>query len=141
MANTHTEFASRIRSLGFRMTPQRGAILDVLQESATHMTIGEIVTRVQQVAPEVDRATVYRSIHFFSQIGMVVSADLGSTTVYELARPHPHHHLVCRNCNSVTVVEEQFFNGLADHLRNSVGFEVDINHVTIYGLCRNCQPQ
>jgi Fe2+ or Zn2+ uptake regulation protein len=121
------------------VTPQRELILDTLCGMNMHATIGELYEKVHLVAPAIDRATVYRTINLFHELGLVVSAEIGPNTVYEVADEQPHHHLVCRDCGGVDVLDHHHFAILAHHLKAEHNFIAEIDHLTISGVCADCQ--
>lgn len=137
MSHYQLNFETQIREQGFRVTPQRQLILDAICESGGHTTIDEICRRVQAKAPAINRATVYRSLDFFRELRLVVAAEIGGYTVYEIAS-NPHHHLVCRHCGMVQDLEGSHFEALSDHLNEEHGFRADLDHLVITGLCPKC---
>jgi Fe2+ or Zn2+ uptake regulation protein len=138
MSHNTLNYASRIREQGFRLTPQREIILDALCALGRHATVGELYERVQEKAPAIDRATVYRAIKFFVELQLVVSAELDGVTVYEIASHTRHHHLVCRRCGDIQALGDHHFHELLHHLEDEHGFRAMIDHLTIPGLCDQC---
>jgi Fe2+ or Zn2+ uptake regulation protein len=138
MSHNTLDYASRIREQGYRLTPQREIILDSLCEIGHHATVGELYDRVQEKAPAIDRATIYRAVKFFCDLQLVVGAEIKGETVYEIAGHTPHHHLVCRNCGEIQALENHHFQSLLDHLDQEHGFQAEIDHLTIPGLCHHC---
>ena len=101
MTHNRFDYASLWHERGFRVTPQRQLILDAVCQGAGHTTLPEIYARVQQMAPAINLATVYRTLDFLNEMGLVVSGDMGDgRMVYEIAGQEPHHHLVCRRCGA-----------------------------------------
>lgn len=139
MSHIQQDFASRIRELGYRVTPQRQLILDAICETGGHATISEVYDRVTAKAPAINRATVYRTVNFLQELQLVVKAEIGGTVVYEIAAPTPHHHLVCRCCGHVQILADHHFAELSEHLLAEHGFTADINHLTIPGTCAGCR--
>ncbi len=139
MSHNQLDYAEQIRAQGYRLTPQREAILDTLCGMGHHATIGDLYEAVQSESPGIDRATVYRAIHFFHKMRLVVSAEVDGATVYGIASPEPHHHLVCRQCGDVAHLSHAHLQNLITHLQEEHGFQAQIDHLTIPGLCRACQ--
>lgn len=139
MSHKEQNFAERIRQQGYRFTPQRQLILDALCERGGHATVEDIYEAVNATAPAINLATVYRTVRFLEELRLVVSADIQGDTVYEIARPTPHHHLVCRACGQVTVLADHHFGDLVEHLAEEHQFRAELDHLTIRGLCRDCQ--
>lgn len=139
MTHTTIDYATTLRRQGYRLTPQREIILDALCAQGRHTTIGELYTTVHATTPKIDLATVYRTMNLFAELGIVVSAEIESQTVYEVAASTPHHHLICRSCGNVTTLSHQHFAQLEVHLNSEHGFLADIDHLTIHGLCAECR--
>ncbi len=140
MSHDTLDFATRIRKNGYRLTPQREIILDALCELGRHATIAELYEKVQAKAPAIDRATVYRTVKFFCELQLVVSAEIDGMTVYEIAGHTPHHHLVCRACGYMQAFDDYHLHDLLHHLQAEHGFTAVIEHLTISGYCNECRP-
>ncbi len=140
MTHTTDDYAGRLRRQGYRLTPQRRLILDTLCALGGHVTIGALYDEVHRRAPTIDRATVYRTLHFFTGLQLVVSAEIEGQTVYEIAPPTPHHHLVCQACGAVEGLADHHFEALAHHVLHEHGFELTLTHLTLPGLCHSCRP-
>lgn len=134
------EFLQRLRDRGFRLTPQREIILHVLHEDMEHPTAEEIYARVSSVSAAIDLSTVYRTLELLQGLNLVSSFDLGDgQRRYELLTVHhPHHHLLCRGCGRLATIEASEAQPLLDSLRQSRGFEAQLEHMVIPGVCQEC---
>jgi Fur family ferric uptake transcriptional regulator len=142
MSHTRHDYAALMRRKGFRVTPQRQIILDAICEGGGHTAFDEIFARVQAKSQAVNRATVYRTLDFLTELRLVTAADVGDgRLVYEIAGDTPHHHLVCLNCRQVTQVSHDTVKGLFARLEREQGFQVETNHLALFGYCRACQAQ
>lgn len=136
MNNDH--HISQLRNQGFRVTPQRLAILEILQESDTHLTPAEIYQRAKHKLPSINEATVYRSLDFLTRQGLLLCAHMGSGRVeYEFASAH--HHLVCQRCGYAKEITHTVLESVYRKLEGLSGFKLDTSHLTFFGLCPNCQ--
>ncbi|HSM54942.1 MAG TPA: Fur family transcriptional regulator [Candidatus Sulfomarinibacteraceae bacterium] len=141
MSHKERDFARRIRQQGYRFTPQRQLILDALCGLGGHATVDEIYEVVNATAPSINLATVYRTVRFLEELRLVVSADIQGQTVYEIAQPTPHHHLVCRECGDVQVLGDEHLQELAATLAREHQFQAELDHMAISGLCAGCQTE
>jgi Fur family ferric uptake transcriptional regulator len=139
MSHDQLNYVERVHEQGGRMTPQRQIILDAVCAIGHHTTANEIYERVHATTPAINRATVYRTLAFFCDLQVVVSAEIDGQTVYEIAAPTPHHHLICRQCSHVTTLANHHLDPLVQHLVEEYRFQPEINHLTISGLCAACQ--
>lgn len=132
-------YTDRLRLQGYRMTPQRLAILSILENAGEHLTPQEIFEQAQQALPGMTEATVYRTLSFLTEQGLVLAAHMGSgQMVYEIAG-HDHHHLICRACGATQEIEHQELSALYRQFQNRTGYKIDSVHVTFFGLCPACQ--
>ncbi len=124
---------------GYRLTPQRQIVLDALGECVRHCTPEQVYERVQQKAPAISRATVYRTLVFLLDLGLVTVAQIrDNVTVYELTGTTPHHHLVCQRCNSVYEVRHEVVQPLFARIEREFGFRIRTDHLMLFGLCESC---
>ena len=136
----HTAMLADLRQSGHRLTPQREMILSVVCESKGHLTADEILKRVRQRYPYLNKSAVYRTLDLLTRLGLVNQADFGQGRIeYEIHQDPHHHHLLCRKCGKMTAVDESVFLPLDKTLRNDYGFIPDLDHFAIYGTCRKCQ--
>lgn len=139
MSHNTINYAERIRSQGFRLTPQRQLILDAVCEGDGHTSLDEIYDRVQSKSAAINRSTVYRTLDFLREVDLIVAADIGGHTVFEIAHEHPHHHLVCQSCGSEIEISQELLAPAFAAIAQEHGFQVDSNHLVLAGLCRHCQ--
>ena len=140
MSHYTRNYEEIIRAAGHRVTPQRVLILDAVCDGDGHTTLGEVYARVREVDRSIDRSTLYRTLKLFVELELVVSANTGDgETYYEIAKPHRHHHLVCRQCGAEQEIEHTLLEGMFDHVYQAHGFRVETDHLVLFGICQNCQ--
>lgn len=133
------QYTPQIRARGFRMTPQRMAILHVLHHEGSHLSPTEIFARAKETIPGLTEATVYRTLEFLAENGLARPAHMGSGhLVYEIAR-QDHHHLICRKCGGEFQIDHAPLEKLYAELKSSSGYRSIDSHVTFFGLCPECQ--
>ena len=133
-------FIQQLRDHGFRLTPQREMVLSVMHQVEGFTTVEEIYGRVQKLSSSVDVSTVYRTLDLLQEFNLVAAVDPGDgQRRYELLGLHgPHIHLVCQSCGQVAGVDLAVARPLAQQLKEQYGFEVDTDHLSLNGLCREC---
>jgi Fur family ferric uptake transcriptional regulator len=128
-----------LRARGYRVTPQRQLVLEAVT-ALRHATPEEICAEVQRTARGVNISTIYRTLELLEQLDMVKHTHLGhKPPTYHLAAEAEHVHLVCRECGEVYDVDPSVADGLVEVLDGGYGFETDVQHLTVYGRCRNCR--
>ena len=129
----------RLWATGHRVTRQRALILDAVCAGDGHTPLGEVYTRVRRADRSVDRSTVYRALRLFEEVGLVVAADTGGgETYYEIKRPQPHHHLVCRRCRKEQEIGDAALGAMSDEVLRRHGFQVATDHLVLFGVCAAC---
>ncbi len=127
-----------LRDHGYRLTPQRLAILQILEEDGGHLTPIVIYERAIQRLPGLTEATVYRTLDFLTHHDLVLVAHIGDGhLVYEAARRN-HHHLICRECGYTVEIDHNQLAALFAQFEEQTGFKIDCAHVTFFGLCPGC---
>jgi Fur family transcriptional regulator, ferric uptake regulator len=128
-----------LRARGYRVTPQRQLVLAAVAR-LEHATPEDIYAEVRQQASGVNVSTVYRTLELLERLGLVTHTHLGhGAPSYHLADSEQHVHLVCRQCEQVTEVEPAAVKALVAALRQQVGFQTDVGHLTVFGRCAACQ--
>jgi Fur family ferric uptake transcriptional regulator len=139
MAPSFDDLIQRLRERGERLTVQRRLVLEILCEQGDHLTVQDIQRRLQPQGIDLAETTVYRILQWLKEIGFVSQTDLGQQgIVYQLVSCDPHHHLVCLVCGAVLDVDDEVVALLRDYLRREYGFEPRIDHMAIFGRCRDC---
>ena len=134
-----SDYAPQLRSLGFRMTSQRMAILHVLCHSGTHLSPTEVYRQAKRDLPGLTEPTVYRTLEFLSDIALVrPSYSSNGHLTYEITG-NDHHHIVCRSCGSEIEVEHTLLESLYRLLETTSGYRSIDSHVTFFGVCPKCQ--
>ncbi len=131
---------NRLAEMGYRLTPQRAAILSALDKSEDHVSAEEIHAQVVARYPQVNISTVYRTLELLKQVGLVTETDLGGGRVrYHPADKGQHHHLVCEECGAVIDMDESALASLRETLLRTYGFVADLRHLALFGRCVKCK--
>ncbi len=129
----------RLSAGGYKLTPQRKAILRVLEHSDRHLTAEEVAEELARQNQAVSVATIYRNLNLLVDLGLVSKLELhDSPARFELNRGH-NHHLVCLGCGSVIKLDVCPMQGLIDDVISKQDFLVCQHHFEITGYCRACQ--
>ena len=129
-----------LREKGYRLTPQRVAILETLHETKGHITAEEIYDCSRARCPRINKCTVYRTLELLKKLNLVAETDLGGDRLcYHHIESGHHHHLVCQQCGKVFDVDEGVLAPLEELLVSKYGFIANIRHLAIFGHCLDCQ--
>jgi Fur family ferric uptake transcriptional regulator len=135
--NTTDEF-NNLRTHGYRLTPQRLAIIQILDETHGHLSAADIFLLANQRVPGLTEATVYRTLDFLVAHGMALIAHIGSGRIVYESSSHDHHHLICRKCGKSAEISHTDLSALFKQFQTTTGYRIDASHVTFFGLCPSC---
>ncbi len=138
-----TQVAERLRATGGRMTTQRRLILETLAQCTDHPTAEEIYQRARQRAPDLNLSTVYRTLRWLEDLGVV------GTQRFEGERPQErfdpavsaqpeHHHFRCRLCNTIIEFPAPLLEVLKQDFITHYGGTIESASLIFYGLCESC---
>jgi Fur family ferric uptake transcriptional regulator len=130
----------RLRARGLRWTPQRRVLVDVLSSASGHVTGSELVERCRAVDPGTVPSTVYRTLSVLEELGLVRhSHGHDGREEYHVLPEAEHGHLHCTRCGrtwELPLAEAEAFVG---GLWATRGFEVEVSHLSVGGLCPDCR--
>lgn len=130
---------TRIRAQGKRVTAQRRLVLDAVQHARHHITADEVTRAVRAKNPKIDPSTVYRNLEALEESGLVSHTHLDDRVIqWHRADATRHGHLVCRRCGDEAELPEPELVRMERRLRTRHGFEADLGHSAMVGLCRDC---
>ena len=131
---------TRFKGLGYRITPQRMAIVDILIQDANHPTVEQVYQKVRNDFPMTSRATVYKTIGLLKDMGEISELNISnSSSHYDGFNSEKHPHLVCNCCNEIIDLAEDVFGQVPQEAVQQHGYILQGHYVTIYGICPKCQ--
>jgi len=133
--------AARLRQQGYRLTPQRLQVLQVIKSRGQHMTAEAIHAAILPQQPFLDIATVYRTLQWLQSVGLVAPISLGDGKLhFEYHKPgEHHHHLVCQQCNQQIQIPDDLFTALKGDIYRRFGFALQADHLALPGRCAGCR--
>jgi Fur family ferric uptake transcriptional regulator len=132
---------SMLRERGFRITPQRQAILEEVLRSDGHITPQEVTRRVQRRLPAVNASTVYRTLAMLEDVGVVRHAHVEHGARYHHSGEPHHVHLTCSRCGAEDDLSMAEVASLERVIQRHRGFAPDLTHFAISGLCARCRRE
>jgi len=130
-----------IRHKGYKLTPQRLAVLKVVSLSHERLTPADIYKMVHQEYPNIGLVTVYRTLEILNDLGLICEMHTADGhRSYLLKRPSGHHHhLVCTDCGTVVDFADCGLGKLEKKLSEKTGFKIDSHTLELSGHCKECQ--
>jgi Fur family transcriptional regulator, ferric uptake regulator len=133
-------FIETLRTRGFRITPQREMIIKAIAHQGNHINADEVFALVQKRTQSMNIATVYRTLELLVEQGLASRINLGEGRVIYATNQHgPHIHLVCRQCGQVLDAKQEMLATFNHQLQADYHFAADLQHISVLGLCSECQ--
>lgn len=122
---------------GLKMTPQRRAIIDYLQAAKHHPTADEVMGAVNDKFPMTSRATVYNTLNWLKESGLVQEVFEGGSIRFDPNTDY-HHHFICRVCGGVADIPSELLGTInLDALDGQQ--QVEQFEITLRGVCAKCR--
>lgn len=129
-----------LQEKGYRLTSQRVLVLKAIYHAENHISAEEIYAQLHERFPYIHKSTIYRTLELLSNLKLVTESNLGDGCVrYHAAIKGHHHHLICNLCGKAINLEELTLKPLKAALLREYGFEADVRHMVISGICNDCQ--
>ena len=136
------ELLNQLEMQGIRLTAQRRALVETIQEATDHLDAAALLEQARQRDPNINRATVYRTIELLKKLGLIDELDLmhlnGEKHYYEVRTQKDHLHLACFGCGAVKEFESQTFDKLKKEIARENEFTIQVMRLEVGGLCRKC---
>jgi Fur family transcriptional regulator, zinc uptake regulator len=129
------------RARGGRLTPQRRAVLTKLLTASRPLTAYELLDLVRPEDAAITPASIYRSLDFLVDAGLVHRLDSTRSFVACDHPDHPHNgqFLICRECGTVVEAEDKRIARAAEDLGERHGFTLEHRSVELTGVCGACR--
>lgn len=131
-----------LASKGIRLTSQRRALVEAIQEASEHLDAASLLELARQREPNIDRATVYRTLELLKKLRLIDELDLmhlyGEKHYYEAKTERNHAHLACFKCGRIEEFSSPLFEGLKAEIAQQAGFSIRVTRLEVGGNCRAC---
>ncbi len=130
----------KVRQGGGRdLTPQREAVLGVIRETEKHLTASEIFEAARKRLPSISYATVYNSLRFLKEAGLVLEINFGNSASRYDRETERHDHAICMNCGKLSDFDLPETSELMRAAARRSRFKPESVHLTLKGLCPDCR--
>lgn len=129
------QIKSLLKTQGFSATKTRMSVISSIL-SLQPATMRQLITAL----PNVNRATIYRAVDLFVDLGIAKKVYTGFKYRIELGddfQAH-HHHLTCLRCNTVIDIHTPEIEYAIEQTAQNNGFRAIRHDLEIVGYCANC---
>ena len=135
------EIAQILREKGLKVTPQRIAVYNMLMNTYEHPNAEMIYKTLEPTNPTMSLATVYKTLDFFKQLGLVQELNVGEPSSRHDAVVQCHPHTVCKVCGKVEDLHMEQLTEVAKKLVPDLDFDVEMEQLILYGTCGACRKK
>jgi Fur family transcriptional regulator, peroxide stress response regulator len=132
---TEQHLTEKLSTSGFRFTPQRQQVYDVILARRDHPTAEEVFIRAKKQMPEISHATVYNCLDALVKSGLVRQVQLQRGATRFCPNMEDHCHYFCDACGKVFDAPLQKDSTA---MAGPKGFQVDHFDIAVHGLCADC---
>lgn len=137
--------ARTLRERGYRVTPQRRAILEFFEDQQCHHTPQKVFGALEARVSSLSLATVYNTLELFCDIGLLDKFTNQDGQTYFDPNLEPHHHAVCNECGEIfdCQVAPETVESLVSSSEmtgsNDEQFQVQETTIWFRGACAECR--
>ena len=135
-AHAESHLNERLATSGFRFTPQRQHVYNVLLQKRDHPTVEDVFIRAKEGMPDISMATVYNCLDALVKCDLVRHVNLDRAATRYCPNMKEHCHFYCDQCGGIFDID--FTEASRSGVEIPEGFKVNQYDVSIRGICRDC---
>ena len=136
------ELANKLREHGYRLTPQRVALMRLLAASDGHPSASHLYDRLQEQFPTTSPGTIYKTLNLLKDLDEVLELGFSDDdNRYDGNKPYPHPHVICVRCRKIMDLEIGIAQNLLQEAAQQSGFQIVSHRLDLYGICPDCQDR
>ena len=140
---TRPSLMKELVARGIRITAQRRLLVNIIQDSPRHLDAATLLQIARKHDPDIDRATVYRTLALLKNRGLIDELDLmhieGEKHYYEAKTNRDHCHMACFRCGAIMEYTSLSFEKLKKEMVAQSGFQIRVVRMEVGGVCKRCQ--
>ena len=134
------QIVSSLRDEGFRITPQRIAIVDYLLKTEEHPSADLIHKVIKKKYPMISLSTVYKTLDLLKEKKLVNEMDVDGEARFD-AHTDEHINLVCMNCGKIDDVDENTLREIQIKAAKKSKYLILRSNFELHGYCSSCKSR
>lgn len=122
-----------------KLTRQRNAVLKVIRSREDHPTANEIFQAAREQLPTISYATVYNSLRFLKEAGLVHEIKFGDGASRYDRETGRHDHAICTDCGKLVDFDLPEAGELLKSAARKSKFRAVSVQLTLRGVCPDCR--
>ena len=129
-----------LKEEGFRITPQRTAIVDYLLKTEDHPSAEVIHNIVKKRYPMVSLSTVYKTLDLLKEKSLVNEIEVEGEARFD-AHTDEHINLVCMNCGKIEDIDEESLKEIQVKAAKKSKYLILKSSFELLGYCSVCKSK
>ena len=134
------QIVASLRDEGFRITPQRIAIVDYLLKTEDHPSADHIHKVVRKRYPMVSLSTVYKTLHLLKEKKLVNEIEVEGESRFD-AHTDDHINIVCIKCGKIDDVDEETLKDIQVKAAKKSKYLILKSSSELHGYCSSCKSK
>ena len=129
----------KLKSRGLKITPQRLAIIEVLEGNRSHPSAEDVYRELVRKYPTISYATIYKTLETLCEMGEIMEVNIEPHKKRYDPFPDPHHHYMCVKCGKILDIstDEVPMPRVSQEVKEKYGI-VGMS-LNFYGICSSCR--
>jgi len=129
---------ARLKEKGYKLTPQRLEIINLLSKETTHPGAMDILKRVRKKSPQISMSTVYYTLDILKKEALIQEISFYNKDNRYDVNISNHLNLICTKCGKIEdFIEELPISSQA--IEKKTGFQPFQMRFEYYGYCKECR--
>jgi Fe2+ or Zn2+ uptake regulation protein len=127
-----------LREKGYKLTPQRKAIIDLLAKDMSHPGAADILKKIRKTVPQVSMSTVYYTLEILKKEGLIQELEFYDRDNRYDVNVMNHINLICKKCGRI----EDLPGGIPlsySQIQQKTDFQPVAMRFEYYGYCKECR--
>ena len=129
-----------LREKGFRITPQRTAIVDYLLKTEDHPSAELIHKVVRKRYPMVSLSTIYKTLDLLKEKRLVNEIEVDGEARFD-AHTDEHINVVCMSCGKIDDVDEEMLRDIQSRVAKKSKYLILKSSFELSGYCSSCKSK
>jgi Fur family peroxide stress response transcriptional regulator len=129
-----------LRGEGFRITPQRIAIVEYLLKTEDHPSAEHIHKTIKKKYPMMSLSTVYKTLDLLKGKKLVNEIEVEGEARFD-AHTDEHINLVCMNCGKIDDVDEDSLKVIQNRVAKKSKYLIVKSSFEFSGYCSDCKSK
>jgi Fur family peroxide stress response transcriptional regulator len=134
------QIVTSLRDEGFRITPQRIAIVDYLLKTEDHPSADLIHRVVRKRYPMVSLSTIYKTLDLLKEKKLVNEIEVEGETRFD-AHTDEHVNLVCMKCGRIDDLDEESLREIQVKAAKKSKYLILKSNFELHGYCSSCKSK